>query len=79
METQIYAGKCRCKRELDFRITEVRESDDPESKIIAWIIHGFCKKCKILYFQGLFSQAEKPVQDRDFIIDFEKVIKKEKK
>ncbi len=71
VETQVYAGRCSCGRELEMRIVDVREiKDDPKSKIIAWIIYGFCKKCNVVHFEGLFTQEEQPVLDRDYIIDF---------
>ena len=71
LETQVYAGRCSCERELEMRIVDVREKkDNPKSKIIAWIIYGFCKKCNVVHFQGLFQQAEEPVLNRDYIIDF---------
>lgn len=80
MEIQIYAGKCKCKRDLDMRITDARENEkDPKSKVVAWIIYGFCKKCNKIYFQGLFSQEEKPLIERDFIIDYTKEVRDKEK
>lgn len=69
METQQYAGKCKCGKALDMRIVDNKE-EEPQF----WIIYGFCKKCEIVYFQGLFVQDEEPIQDRDFIVDYDKVI-----
>lgn len=75
-DTQMYAGKCKCKRALDMRLTTLKEKeDDPKSKILGWMVHGFCKSCKIVFMQGLFMQEEKPVEDRDFIIDWNEEIK----
>ena len=74
---QIYAGKCKCKKDLDMRITEVRENENNlKSDIIAWIIFGICKRCEKIYFQGLFSQEEMPIVGVDFIIYYNKVIEK---
>jgi len=74
MEVQIYAGKCRCGSELDMRIIDAKD-EKPKSKSLAWIVYGFCKKCEAVYCQGLFVQEEKPVPDRDFIINWKKQIK----
>jgi len=64
-EIQIYGSKCKCGKELDMRIVDTRENEkDLKSKVLAWIIYGSCKKCEIVYFQGLFPQEEKPVQER---------------
>jgi len=71
MEIQEYCGKCKCNKQLDMRITDVKNKD----KIAAWIIYGFCKKCHIVYFQGLFIQADKPLLDRDFSINYNNVVK----
>jgi len=74
-EMQIYNGKCKCGKCLDMRITPVRKKEtNPKSKIISWLIYGFCKKCELVIMQGLFTQEEEPVQDVDFIIDYNKVI-----
>jgi hypothetical protein len=74
-EIKTYEGKCKCNKELDMRITEVNENENkPKSKIFAWIIYGFCTKCKTIFIYDIFPQEEKPVQDRDFIIDYNKKV-----
>jgi len=70
VETKIIAGKHKCKRKLDMRIVDVKDDDN---SIVAWIIYGICKKCNTVLINGLFTQTEKPVQDRDFIIDYDKI------
>ena len=80
MEIKQYAGKCKCGKELEIRIV------DKEDKVFTfkkdnipqfWIIYGFCKKCNMIYMQGVFVQDEKPVEDRDFMIDWDRCIKEE--
>ena len=61
-------GKCKCGNSLDMRITE-----EAEEAIRIWIIFGSCHKCKIVYVCAMFNQHDKPVQDRDFMIDCNKV------
>lgn len=68
---KIIAGKHGCGKEMDMRIVDVKDN----KKIIAWIVYGICKKCKIVLISDLFLQSEEPVQDRDFIIDYNNVSK----
>ena len=73
-EIQVYAGKCKCKRKLDMRITEFREDEVKQNgEILGWIVFGVCKKCEKVYIQGLFMQPEEPVLNLDFIIDDNKI------
>ncbi|MBL7147830.1 MAG: hypothetical protein ISS82_03325 [Nanoarchaeota archaeon] len=72
-EIKIIPGKHKCGRKMDMRITDVK---DDNKNIVAWIIYGICKKCNIVLISDLFLESEKPVQDRDFIIDYDKVSKK---
>lgn len=51
------------------RIVDAK-NDNNESA--AWIIYGICKKCNIVMISELFLQEEKPLQDIDFIIDYQK-------
>ena len=69
-ETRIISGKHECGREMDMRIADVK---DDNKEIVSWIIYGICKKCNIVLISDLFLQAEKPAQDRDFIIDYSQV------
>ena len=75
-EMKIFAGKCRiCSKRLDMRITDVKNNDkNPQSKVLGWMVYGYCKGCKLVYMQGLFQQEKKPIQDLDFTIDYEKEV-----
>lgn len=70
-EVQQYAGKCKCGQELDMIISDNEDRIPPQF----WMIHGFCKKCEYVYVQGLFIQEQKPIRERDFIINWNKIIK----
>jgi len=70
-EMQFYDGKCKCGKKLDMRITDVK---DDKKQIIAWLIYGFCKKCRTTFIQGLFTQQEQPELGMDFIINYNKTI-----
>ncbi len=72
-DIKIIAGKHKCGREMDMRIVDVKNKNT-----VAWIIYGICKKCNIVLINDLFLEAEKPVQDRDFIIDYDKISKEVK-
>ena len=77
-EIRIIPGKHKCGRELDMRIIDVK---DDNNTIVSWIIYGSCEPCNIVLISELFIQPEEPVQDRDFIIDYDKIaegIKKER-
>lgn len=69
-EIKIIAGKHKCGKEMDVRITDVK---DDNKNIVSWIIYGICKKCNVVLISNLFLQSEKPVQDRDFMVDYGKV------
>lgn len=70
---------CTCKKELDCRIVEVREDEkDKKSKILAWLIHGFCKPCQKVFVLSIIQGEEKPVQNRDFMLS-DKVVDEVKK
>lgn len=69
-EIRIISGKHKCSREMDMRIIDVK---DDSKNIVAWIIYGVCKKCSVVLISELFLHPEKPVQDRDFIIDYAKI------
>jgi len=70
VEVRIIAGKHKCGREMDMRIIDVKDDD---KNVVSWIIYGICKKCEVVLISELFIQSEEPMQDRDFIIDYEKV------
>ncbi len=69
-EIKIINGKHKCGRKMDMRITDVK---DDNNKIVSWIIYGICKKCNIVLICDLFLESEEPMQDRDFIIDYDKI------
>lgn len=69
-DIKIIAGRHKCGKDLDMRITDVK---DDSKNIVSWIIYGVCKKCNVVIINGLFLQPEKPVQDRDVIIDYNKI------
>ena len=72
---QEYCGLCHCGNQLVMRIMNTRENEkDKKSKIESWIVHGFCKKCEEVFVQGIFFQEEKPVEDRDYMINWIKKI-----
>lgn len=75
MEVEQYPGKHKCGRKLDMRIGPL---DDDNKKIIGWMIFGVCKKCDEALVMDISKDKEKPVQDRDFIIDYNKVAQGEK-
>lgn len=75
-EIKIIAGKHKCGKEMDMRIVDVKNNN---KNIIAWIVYGVCKKCKTVLISDLFLQSEEPVQDRDFIIDYDKISKEIKR
>lgn len=70
VETQIIAGKHKCKRDMDMRIVNTKDDD---GSIVAWIIYGICKKCNTVIVSSIFTQSEEPLQDRDYIIDYNKI------
>ena len=78
-EIQMYAGRCSCGKKLDMRITNSNEGEKTKRPIKFWMIHGFCRKCKIVFMQGLFPQEEEPVENRDYIIEWNKKVKPSKK
>ena len=67
-----YPGKCKCGLLLYMMITPL---DDDNKKVIGWIIYGVCKKCEEALIMDISKDVEKQVQDRDFIIDWDKVAK----
>lgn len=69
-DIKIIAGKHKCRKYLDMRITDVKDDD---KNIVSWIIYGVCKKCNVVIINDLFLQPEKPLQDRDFIIDYNQI------
>ena len=69
MEMKILGGKCKCGRVMEFRIMDLKHNKD----IIGYLIHSYCKKCKITFIQAIFQGLEKPIQDRDYIIDYGKI------
>ena len=74
-ELKIIPGKHKCSNDMDMRIIDVK---DDNKNIVSWIIYGICKKCKVVLICDLFLQAEKPMQDIDFIIDYGIVSKESK-
>ena len=70
-----YPGKCKCGRSLDMRIAPL---DDDNKKVIGWMIYGVCKKCSEALVMDISKDKEKPVLDRDYTIDYNKVAKGEK-
>ena len=67
---KIISGKHKCGKEMDMRITDVK---DDNKNIISWILYGICKKCNVVLVSDLFLQSQEPVQDRDFMIDYNKI------
>jgi len=55
---------------MDMRIVNVKDDD---KDIVSWIIYGICKKCNVVLISGLFLSSEEPIQDRDFIIYYDKI------
>ena len=74
-ELKIIPGKHKCGNDMDMRIIDVK---DDNKNIVSWIIYGICKKCKVVLICDLFLQAEKSMQDIDFIIDYGIVSKESK-
>jgi len=64
------AGK-HCNKEMEFRILPVNN----EKEILTWIVYGICKKCKTVIISALFKQQEKPTENVDFLIDYNKAVK----
>ena len=60
-----------CKKQMDMRITDIKDDATP---VLGWIIYGVCKKCKTIVMSGLFIQTEKPVLDVDYTITNEEVV-----
>ncbi len=80
VEIKMCAGKCKCGNRLEMRLTDIKVNEkNPKSKVEAWMIHGFCTKCKIVFFQQLFFQEAKPIIDRDFMVDWNEICKGEPK
>lgn len=68
-EMQIIPGKHSCSKEMEMRIMSMEEREG------IWCVYGVCSKCKEVVVSALFQQQEAPVQDRDFMVDFNKVTK----
>lgn len=68
-EIKLLHGKHCCGREFDMKIMDAK---DDNKKSTAWIVYGFCNKCKVVMISSMFLQAEKPMQGIDFIIDYSK-------
>lgn len=71
-EIKIISGKHKCNSVMDMRIVDVK---DDNKNIVSWIIYGICKKCNVVLVSDLFLQSEKPVLDRDFTINYNKISK----
>ncbi|HIH42531.1 TPA: hypothetical protein HA246_02715 [Candidatus Woesearchaeota archaeon] len=69
-EIKILPGKHKCGKDFDMRIVDVK---DDNKKIVAWIIHGFCKRCNVVIISNLHLKPEQPMLDRDFIVDYDMV------
>lgn len=69
-EIRIIPGKHKCGKEMDIRITDVKDDD---GNVVSWIIYGICKKCNVVLISNLFLQPEEPLLDRDFMIDYDKI------
>ena len=74
-EIKIIAGKHKCGKVFDMRITDVKDDD---KNIMAWVIYGVCKKCNVIVMQSLFVQSEEPTIAVDYIIDYDKITKDKK-
>ena len=66
---RIIPGK-HCKKDMDIRITDVRENEDDPSSITSWLIYGLCEKCKSIFICELFVQLNKPILGQDYLIDY---------
>lgn len=67
---QEYAGACTCSNRLEIRIEPVhKKENDSKSEILAWLLSSTCRKCNLLFIQGIFPQKKRPVQGIDFSID----------
>ncbi len=75
MEMEQYPGKHKCGKELNMRTSPL---DDDNKKIIGWMIFGICKKCDEAVVMNISKDKEKPVLDRDYTIDYNKIAKGEK-
>ena len=75
MEMEQYPGKCKCGKELYMRIAPL---DNDNKKVIGWMIYGVCKKCDKALVMDISKDSEKPVLDRDYRIDYNKVCEEEK-
>lgn len=75
-EIRVIPGRHKCGKEMDMRITDVK---DDNKKVVSWIIYGICKKCNTVIIEDLFIQSQEPVQDRDFMIDYTKLSKESEK
>lgn len=67
-------GRCgNCGNRLDPRQVEVREDeDDNNSKIICWLVYGYCDKCKIVYMLDFLEQEKEPQLGEDITINWDK-------
>lgn len=72
-ELKVIAGKDTCGKNLDMRITDCK---DDKGEPVAWIVYGICKKCNLVLISDLFIQEEEPVQGVDFVVDYDKAVKK---
>lgn len=63
-DLSIVAGKHICGRVMTMRLNSIQEG-----KTIGWLIHGVCKKCKVVVVSKFFHQEEEPIEGVDFIVD----------
>lgn len=68
-EIRLLPGKHCCDKEFDMRIIDAK---DDNGKSAAWIVYGFCKRCKVVMVSNMFLQEEQPQQGIDFVIDYDK-------
>ena len=72
VEMRFIPGRCKCQKKLDMRIMDVK---DERNDIIAWIIYGNCRSCKISWICEMFIQTEEPMNNTDYMIDYDETIK----
>lgn len=72
-EMYIIAGKHKCGRRMDMRITPVKEDDSKPDSVFSHIIYGVCKKCKVVLASAIIMKKEEPIRDVDYTIEWNTV------
>ena len=71
---------CDKGHKLELRKVEVREDEDnPHSKIVCWLLHGFCNKCSKVFMMDIFKEKISPTEGIDYEIILERIPSEEVK